>query len=175
MKPANFFESAADKLDSINMKLGNLLSTLNMLLVAIIVIQVVLRYAFSHGSVALEELQWHLFGIMIMFGLSYCITNDSHVRLDVLYQRMSPRLKAYINLTGTIFLLTPMLIIVLYHGIDYAYSAMVLNESSSSPLGLPYRWILKSVIPISMVVALAAAFSSVLKNILIIAKVREHK
>ena len=77
-------------------RVGEVLSWIWLLLLLTIVVNVVLRYAFSEGRIELEELQWHLYSIGFLVGMSYAYQADAHVRVDVLHERMSPRLRAWV-------------------------------------------------------------------------------
>lgn len=150
-------------LDGIVKRFGEWLAWLNILLVLIIIIQVVLRYVFNNGLVYLEELQWHLFGALIMFGIGYGITTDSHIRLDIFHRKMGPRTKGIIEILGILLLLFPLVFVLFIHGIDFAESSYRVAEASESPLGLPHRWIIKSVIPVSMFYVAIAALSRLIQ------------
>lgn len=137
---------------------------LNVLLVAVILLQVVLRYVFGMGLVYLEELQWHLFGVLIMFGIGYGVVVDAHIRLDLIHRRFSPRTRAAVEILGTLLMLFPMILVVFIHGVDFVESAFRVSERSDSPLGLPYRWLIKSVVPASMAFLAVAAVSRLIKS-----------
>lgn len=138
---------------------------LNVVLVIIILVQVVLRYVFGMGLVYLEELQWHLFGVLIMFGIGYGVVVDAHIRLDLLYRRFSPRTRAAVEVCGILFMLFPLIAVVFIHGIGFVESAFRVAERSESPLGLPYRWLIKSVVPASMAFLSIAAVSRLIRSI----------
>ncbi len=155
--------------DNLIVRLGTAMAWLNVVLVGIIVVQVVLRYAFGLGLVTLEELQWHLFGVLIMFGISYDLVVDRHVRLDLLHRKFSPKGREIVEILGITFLLMPMVLVAFIHGIDFTVSSFHVGESSNSPLGLPCRWLFKGVIPVSMFFVGIAAISRVIRavNILV--------
>ncbi len=155
-------------IDGFIRKSGRAIAWLNVLLIVNILIQVILRYAFSMGLVWLEELQWHLYGAAIMFAISYCITEDAHIRLDLLHQRFSPRTKATIEVIGILVLLFPLYITLCVHGVGFVESALRVHERSESPLGLPYRWIIKSAIPVGMSFVIAASTSRLVRSMAII-------
>lgn len=159
-------------LDRFVLAVGRTLAWLNVLLVAVIIIQVVLRYVFGLGLVYLEELQWHLFGTLIMFGMAYGVTVNAHIRLDLVHRNLSERTKEVIEILGILFLLVPMMVVLLVHGIDFVESALRVNEGSDSPLGLPFRWIIKSVIPLSMAFLAVAVFSRTIRAVAIIFRKR---
>jgi TRAP-type mannitol/chloroaromatic compound transport system permease small subunit len=132
------------KIDALLEKIGKGTAWLNFVLIGIILIQVILRYVFNRGMVPLEELQWHLYGVGIMVGLSYAVVKDSHIRLDLVYENMSEKNKARFEIFGIIFLLLPFATVGVIKGYELFFASFRVNESSASPTGLPFRWIIKS-------------------------------
>ncbi len=149
-------------------KVLKLFSWSSLLLMITIIIQVVLRYGFNQGMVALEELQWHLFAILILTGLSFAELNRAHVKVDIISHKFSRRTNAIIEILGYVFLLFPFLFIVFYHSLPFLADSFSKMETSVSSAGLPYRWVIKSFIPISMILWFLSAFSNILKNIKVI-------
>ena len=139
----------ADKIDRFIQRICMSVAWCYVLLVFVIILQVVLRKGFSSGLIIFEELQWHLYAVGVMFGLSYAQTTNSHIRVDLFYSRFRARTKHIIEIIGIIVLVMPFIVIVLTHSIDFFYDSYRINEGSQSPSGLPYRWIIKGVIPIS--------------------------
>ncbi|MBM4206178.1 MAG: TRAP transporter small permease subunit, partial [Gammaproteobacteria bacterium] len=119
-----------------------------LLLLAVIMVNVILRYFFSEGRIELEELQWHLYSVGFLLGMSYAYQADVHVRVDVLHERWSPRTQAWIELYGSLLLLIPLIALVVIYGIPFVQSSFAVNEVSSSPGGLPLRYLIKAVLPI---------------------------
>jgi len=152
-------------LDAIVFKVGAVISWLSVLLIAIIVIQVFLRYSFNINFIQLEELQWHLYAIIVMFGLSYAMVTHSHVRVDIVRIKFNTNLQRKIEVLGILFLMVPFMFIVVDYGIDLTMEALRVNERSSSPDGLPYRWIIKSVMPISFILLFIASISRVIRHV----------
>lgn len=109
-----------------------------------------MRYLFRSGSVALQELEWHLFAIIIMLGASFTLKHDGHVRVDLLYasSRLSDQQRAYIDIFGSVFFLLPFAGLIVWTSIPFAYDAFVYSEISPDPGGLHYRWLLKASIPL---------------------------
>lgn len=149
----------SNAIDTVIVAAGDLASWLWPILVAVTVAQVILRYGFGRGSIMFEELQWHIYAVGFMIGLSYCADVDRHVRVDVVAEKWSLRTRGWIELAGLAFFLLPFSIIVALEGIPYAKSAYDFGEVSAAPGGLPYRWILKSFIPIAMALLALTAFS----------------
>jgi TRAP-type mannitol/chloroaromatic compound transport system permease small subunit len=129
--------------------LGWLSSILFVLLVANVVYDVVMRYAFNDVSIAFQELEWHLFSAVFMLGIPYALKAGGHVRVDIFYEQLSNKAQAVIDLLGTLILLLPFCLLVAYFGIDYAKESYELGETSGDPGGLPYRWIIKSLISVA--------------------------
>ncbi|HFG2059698.1 TPA: TRAP transporter small permease subunit [Vibrio cholerae] len=129
--------------------LGWLSSILFILLVANVVYDVVMRYAFNDVSIAFQELEWHLFATVFLLGIPYTIKAGGHVRVDLFYERLSMKAQAVIDILGTLFFLLPFCLLVVYFGIDFAKESYALGETSGDPGGLPYRWIIKAMIPVS--------------------------
>jgi TRAP-type mannitol/chloroaromatic compound transport system permease small subunit len=143
---------------------GRFLSWANFVLIFVIVVQVTLRYGFGRGMVALEELEWHLYAVAFMFGLSYAVVTDSHVRVDLLSSRMSPSARAWVEISGILVLLLPFIVIVIVYGWEFFLSSWVRHERSLAPMGLPYRWAIKAVIPLSFVVFGLAALTRLVRT-----------
>lgn len=139
----------ADRIDRFIQHIGLSMAWCYVLLVLVIILQVVLRKGFSSGLIALEELQWHLYAIGVMFGLSYAQTTNSHIRVDLFYSRFRRKTKYIIEILGILLLVLPFITIVFLHSIDFFLEAYRVNESSSSPSGLPWRWLIKGVIPVT--------------------------
>lgn len=141
--PTTAFSRGADRVVT---WFGELASALWLILVLVIVVQVVARYVFNQGSIMMEELQWHLYAIGFMLGISFTELRERNVRIDVLAERYKPRTRLYIELFGLIFLLLPLTLFVIWFAIPFFWSSFELNEVSAAPGGLPYRWFLKSFI-----------------------------
>ena len=144
---------------------GSLCSIIMILMVLNVFYDVVSRYFFNDVSIGMQELEWHLFAAMFMFGIGYTLKEDGHVRVDVFYDRMSEHSQAIINILGAIFFALPITLLVLYYGSDYALEAFQMGEGSPDPGGLPYRWIVRSIIPFSSAFLLLCILYVTLKNI----------
>lgn len=152
-----------DTIDRVIRGIGHTVMWTNVVLIFVIILQVVLRYGFGHGLVVLEEMEWHLYALGIMFGASYAQVLDSHIRVDILHARLTQKWKYRWDLFGTLFLLLPFIIIIFHQSLDFVHESWRVNERSSAPLGLPWRWAIKSVIPISFGLLGAAAISRVVR------------
>lgn len=129
---------------------------------------VVMRYLFNDGSIGMQELEWHLFSCVFLFGIGYSLKENSHVRVDVLYEKFGPRVQAMINIIGTFIFLVPFSALVIYYGIDFSKEAYNLNEMSGDPGGLPHRWIIKGAIPLSFSFTTLCGLYVVLEQLLVL-------
>ncbi len=151
------------------------LAWFNVALILLILTTVILRYGFHRNElllwwplVPMEELQWHFYSVPFMFGLAYAITNDTHIRIDILRIHMSQRLKHIFEILGILLLLMPFTIIIFDFSLDYTMYAITHHESSQSSMGLPHRWIVKSVIPLSMLLIFIASVAKLMQEIVLL-------
>lgn len=145
--------------------LGNFCSVLMILMILNVFYDVIMRYFFNDVSIGMQELEWHLFAAMFMFGIAYTLKEDAHVRVDIFYETMSSNKQAIINVFGSLVFALPITVLVLYYSIDYTFDAYQMGEGSADPGGLPYRWIVRSVIPISSVFLILAIIHVILRHI----------
>jgi TRAP-type mannitol/chloroaromatic compound transport system permease small subunit len=149
-----------------------LCSLLMILMILNVFYDVVMRYLFNDVSIAMQELEWHLFAAMFMLGVGYTLKEDGHVRVDIFYEKMSERYKALINIGGSVLFALPFTLLILYFSWGYTMDAYSMGEGSADPGGLPYRWIVRSVIPVSSIFLLLSILYVTLKNIQIITVVK---
>jgi TRAP-type mannitol/chloroaromatic compound transport system permease small subunit len=145
--------------------MGWIAGALNLVMLLNVFYDAIMRYFFSSGSIALQEMEWHLFAMVFLFGIAYALKEDGHVRVDVLYERFSPRWKAIVNIGGTVLLLLPLSVMVVEGSVWYVQEAFNSGEVSGDPGGLPYRWLIKLVIPASFVFLIVSATGFVIHNI----------
>lgn len=145
--------------------LGVICSVLVMLMLLNVFYDVVMRYLFNDVSIAMQELEWHLFVAMFMFGIAYTLKEDGHVRVDILYAQASPAYQALVNILSCLLFIFPLAGMLLYFGWDYTFDAYELGEGSADPGGLPHRFVIRSVIPLSAVFLMLSAIFVVLENI----------
>ena len=154
--PHTRFSRAVDRIIA---AIGATSSWLWALLMAVIVINVIVRYFFGFGRIEFEELQWHIYSAGFLIALSFGLQADSHIRVDVVRERLSPRMQAWIELYGLILLLLPFILFVLIYAIPFVINSYLAAEISSSPGGLPYRWLIKSMMLVGFLLLLIATVS----------------
>lgn len=157
----NFFNRFSDVM-------GWIAGVLNLLMLINVFYDAIMRYFFKTGSIAMQEMEWHLFAMVFLFGIAYGLKEDGHVRVDVLYDRFSPRNKALVNIAGTVLLLLPLSVLIIEGSVWYVQEAYTSGEVSGDPGGLPYRWLIKLVIPASFVFLVVSAIGFIIHNLNII-------
>ena len=132
-----------------------------LVLIMVTIYDVVMRYLFKQGSVAIQELEWHLFAAIFLLGSSSALQSDQHVRVDVLYKssRISDRQRALIDVFGGIFFLLPFCIVIIWSSMPFVIDAFVHKEISPDPGGMHYRWVIKALIPLGFSLLLLSAVS----------------
>ena len=144
---------------------GYLTGVLMIWLILNVAWDVMMRYVFHDSSIAMQELEWHTFAVIMLYGTGYALRYNAHVRVDFLYDRMTPRKQAWINILGTIFFLLPLALLVIYGSWEFVMDAYTTHEISEDPGGLPYRWIIKAQIPFAFIFLVFCAFNFTLHNI----------
>lgn len=165
-KPLSHLDQTRRALESISEYVGRAVAWLSLGLVLLISYDVSMRYWFGGGSVAAQELEWHLFALLFLLAAGYTFKYDEHVRLDILYQRFSARQRAWVNFIGGALVLLPLCALVIYNSWPFVYSAYSYNERSPDPGGLPYRFLIRAAIPVGFFLLSIQALADVLKNLL---------
>jgi TRAP-type mannitol/chloroaromatic compound transport system permease small subunit len=150
-----------------NRLMGKILSVVFLLMTINVFFDVVMRYFFHNSSVGMQEMEWHLFSIVILYGVSVALLDEGHVRVDFLYDRYAQRTKALINIIGTVFFLVPLACLVLFGSFDFVQDSYQIQEISENPGGLPYRFVIKAMIPVSFGILIFSAFGYTIKNIIL--------
>ena len=145
--------------------IGRIVSFIFLLMIFNVLYDVIMRYFFHNSSVGMQEMEWHLFSIMILFGIGYALKEEAHVRVDFLYDKFSNKTKAYINLFGTLFFLLPVALLIIFGSYEFIMDAYATNEISEDPGGLPYRWLIKAMIPFGFIFLIFSATGYILKQI----------
>ena len=126
---------------------------------------VIMRYFFKSGSIGMQEMEWHLFSVIILLGVAYTLKEDGHVRVDLIYDRLTPRKKSMINMIGAVLFILPISLLVGFSSIDNAVEAYVSMEQSGDPGGLTQRWIVKALIPLSFFLLIITTIGFFIKNL----------
>lgn len=162
-------------IQNILQKIGEFASWSALVLILLVTIDVIMRYALGTSYLWLVELETYFFAMIFLLGSALCYQYDQHVRVDIFYEKLSKRNKAIINLLGNIFLLLPWVAIILYFSYDYMLLSLKVNESSAQPNGLPAVWLLKGTIFIGFFLLLIQLLLSMLKQLEIILHTNNEK
>jgi TRAP-type mannitol/chloroaromatic compound transport system permease small subunit len=126
---------------------GKATSYVVLAIVGLIAVNVFLRYTMSVGSVWAQELEWHLLATMILFGMSYALLRGENVRVDLFYANYTPKTKYRVDILSAALTIVVAILFV-YLSSFYVVQAFSASEMSPDPGGIPYRWIVKGLIPI---------------------------
>ena len=105
---------------------------------------VIARKLWHGGSIAMQELEWHLFDITFLFGIAYTLSRDKHVRVDIFYDKFPIKLKAIIQIVTILFFVVPLSVLIVVEAIPFVQMSYSMHEQSGDPGGLCCRWIIKS-------------------------------
>jgi len=139
----NLLKAFCGTIDSVNEAVGRMVSWVSLLLVLVVFVDVVMRYLFKTSFVFTQELEWHLFAFIFLIGAGYTLLHDGHVRVDIIYQRLSFKGRAWVNLIGVIFFLIPGCWLVISTSWKFVGNSFSMLEGSPDPGGIPYRFIVK--------------------------------
>ncbi len=151
--------------DRMSRVIGHLTAVIMVLMLVNVFYDVVMRYLFRSGSIAMQEMEWHLFSAVLLIGISYALFEDGHVRVDLLYDNMTTKKKAAINILGSVIFLIPFSLLIAFGSIDFVLEAYETNEISGDPGGLTHRWIIKALVPASFFILVFSTVGVIVKNI----------
>lgn len=161
------FDRLASGIECFSEYTGRLVAWLVLAMVLLICYDVAMRYLFQSGSVALQELEWHLFAIIFLLGAAYTLKHDGHVRVDMIYQArcMGKKGRAWVNILGILLFLMPFSILIIISSWPFIENSFNSGETSPDPGGLPYRFIIKSMIPLSFLLLLIQSVAMLIRCI----------
>lgn len=139
--------TAVGWIDSFVGLVGKLTAWLVLGLVLLVAFNVLLRYGFSIGTVATQELEWHIMAVTALIGVSYGINRGDEVRVDIIYGSYGPRMKAAVDTLAAILTVFVALVFA-YLSLAYVAQSYAFQEGSPDPGGLAYRYVLKAFLPI---------------------------
>ncbi len=161
-------EKFVNFVDGLSDKIGHLVGWMTTLMVLTVFYDTVMRYAFNKGNVALQELEWHLFAIVFLLGAAYTLKANGHVRVDILYVRLSEKTKAWIDFLGVFIFLIPFSVMVILSTKGFIMNSWAIREISPDPGGLPARYILKAMIPLGFSLLIVQGLSEAAKKFMFI-------
>jgi TRAP-type mannitol/chloroaromatic compound transport system permease small subunit len=166
-------EKAANGTSGVVRHVGQVAAWLGLALVLLVATNVLARYVLGISSVASQEAEWHLMAAGAVLGMSYGLNQGGEVRVDVLYDGISPRLKAIIDMAAALMLMLASLFIV-WLSIAYVRQSYMIGEISPDPGGLRYRFLLKALIPFAFSLLALQALSMMLEAVLRLLHLRQR-
>lgn len=136
-----------------------------LLIVLVVANNVILRYAFRLGPVSLQELEWHLMSPIALIGMSYALRHGDHVRVDIFFAKFGRTLQESIDMIAAIVTIV-IAIIIFKLSLGFVYQAYVIGEGSPDPGGLPYRFLLRSFIPLGFALLAVQALAQAIRHAL---------
>lgn len=159
----NAVEKLAGGIDAFTDLVGRITSWLALGIALVMGANVLLRYAFSYGFIWAQELEWHIFVPICLFGMSYALLHKEHVRVDVVFQYFSERNKHVVDIVSA-FISIAFCLIVIWLSIPYVYQSWSIGEGTANPGGIEYRYIIKSLIPIGFAIMFLQSLSEAIKS-----------
>lgn len=152
-------------IESLINRIGQATLWVALAMIGLVALNVLLRYAFSFGSVWAQELEWHLLAAMILLGMSYALQQGDNVRVDLFYAGFSARKKFIVDVVSVLLIL---IISLLFLKLSVAYvgQSYSINEQSPDPGGLPFRWAVKGLIPLGYGLLALQSFGALLRLVL---------
>lgn len=129
----------------------------------LVIVNILLRYIFNINFIFMQELVMYLHAFIFLFGISICLKENSHVRIDVFSNKLDAKVKKYIEILGTVFFIIPFCLFVLYESTPIIIRSWEMLESSGEPGGLPFIYILKSAIYVFASLLLIQALGRLVK------------
>ena len=131
------------------------------------------RFGDLLNSTKLQEMEWHLHTALFVLCLGFGYLRNAHVRVDLVSEKLKPRWRAWIEFLGCVVFLIPYTCVVIYFAYNFALDSYIQHEISASMIGLPYRWIIKSILFVGMIFALLAGISVMLREFIVLFGPRE--
>lgn len=152
-------------INSFNEWLGRSVAWFIIAMVVITFFNVVMRYGFNFGLIAIQESVIYFHSFVFMLAIAYTYKHNEHVRVDILYSKYSASQKAWTDLLGTIFLLIPFCLYLISASWEYAVNSWILLEGSREAGGLPLVFILKTLVPLMPLLLLLQGISTICNSI----------
>ena len=150
-------------IDAVNARFGQACAWLTLFLVIGTAIVVVLRYGFGIGATALQEAVLYAHALVFMGAAAWVLQRNGHVRVDIFYQRFTPRYQALVEVLGTLLFLLPVCLFLGWASWDYVANSWATLEGSSESGGLKFVYLQKSIILVLVVCLILQGVSEIIK------------
>tara|TARA_B110000003_G_scaffold86082_1_gene88144 strand:+ start:34542 stop:35072 length:531 start_codon:yes stop_codon:yes gene_type:complete len=155
-------------IDAVTDITGRAIAWLTVAMVVMVMTVVVTRYFLSVGSIALQESVTYLHCTIFMLGLAFTLKHDGHVRVDIFYRDFSAKTQAAVNLGGAVLFLMPVCVLLLVTSWDYVLASWAIGETSAENNGLPFVYLLKTLMLLMPMTLILQGISEMLRNVLIL-------
>lgn len=152
-------------ISSVNVLIGRCVCWLVIAMALMQFTVVLMRYVFSLGSTQMQESIWYLHGMVFTLGVGYTLYREGHVRIDVIYQKLSIQAQAIINIFGFLCFIVPLCWVTLDTAYPYVVHAWEVKEGSTEGSGLHYVYLIKSTILIFAILLLLQGTALFLKSL----------
>jgi TRAP-type mannitol/chloroaromatic compound transport system permease small subunit len=151
-------------IDALNQKIGAICDWLVLLACVVSAGNAMVRYAYDYSSNAWLEVQWYMFGVIVMFGASYTLRRNEHVRVDIIYMTLKERGQLWVDVIGTLLFLLPMCLLLAWLSWPFFMQSYAVWEHSSNAGGL-VRWPIKLILPVGFLFVALQGVSELIKRI----------
>lgn len=162
-RPLRFLLAISRGIDAVNDRLGVLANWLVIAACLISAANAMSRYAFDLSSNAWLEIQWYLFAAIVMFGASYTLKMNEHVRVDIVYTHLSERGKLWLDMLGTAIFLVPSMLVIAWYSWPFFMQSWAIDEMSGNAGGL-LRWPVKLLVPLGFFLVAMQGISEIIKR-----------
>jgi TRAP-type mannitol/chloroaromatic compound transport system permease small subunit len=163
------FATAIRLIDRVTEITGRVISWLTVVMVTLVVTVVVMRYFLEMGSIAMQELVTYIHALVFMLGIAFTLKRGGHVRVDIFYRNFPAKRKALVDLLGGLLFLIPVTLLIFFTSWDYVAASWAIAETSAENNGLPFIYLLKTLMLIMPGMLLLQGIAEVLKSALILA------
>jgi TRAP-type mannitol/chloroaromatic compound transport system permease small subunit len=165
----SFLRRMADDVDRLNDRIGVVVTWLSLVMVVLGAYNAVARWATRFAGIpltsnAFNELQWYAFSVIFLLGAAWGLRHDAHVRVDVVYSRLSPRAQAWVNLLGTVLFLLPFCVLMVWVSWPAVSRSFAVGEMSPDPGGLP-RWPIKGLLLVSFALLFVQGLAVIVRQV----------
>lgn len=158
----------AQWINQLNYRMGQMISWLTLILVALVIIVVLSRYLLGIGSIAIQESVAYVHAVIFMLGLAFTLQRGGHVRVDIFYRDFSARRKAIVDLIGTVIFLLPFCGLILFGSWDYVMASWSIKESSSETGGIAAVYLLKTLILFMPITLALQGLAQIIDSVLVL-------
>jgi TRAP-type mannitol/chloroaromatic compound transport system permease small subunit len=167
---AHYLTASAERIDRLIAAIGRAVMWLCLFLVLMQFIVVLLRYAFGIGSIWLSESILYAHAALFLLAAAWTLQQNGHVRVDIFYSKASARGKALVDLLGALTLLIPFMAVIIFFALPYAARSWSIFERSRETSGLPFVYLLKTLIPLFALLMGLQGISQAMRAVLLLTK-----